>query len=79
MTDIRTLDLNLLKTLDALLDERSVTRAAQRLAASAPDLVQMVPPVTLSGFSKTLAWHERSHRDAGHRWLRALLFATLSS
>ena len=51
----------------------------QRLAASAPDLVQMVPPVTLSGFSKTLAWHERSHRDAGHRWLRALLFATLSS
>lgn len=51
----------------------------QRLAASAPDLVQMVPPVTLSGFSKTVAWHERSHRDAGHRWLRALLFATLSS
>lgn len=32
MTDLRTLDLNLLKTLDALLDECSVTRAAQRLA-----------------------------------------------
>jgi hypothetical protein len=30
--DLRTLDLNLLKTLDALLDERSVTRAAARLA-----------------------------------------------
>jgi len=30
--DIRTLDLNLLKTLDALLDERSVTRAASRLS-----------------------------------------------
>lgn len=28
-SDIRTLDLNLLKTLDALLDERSVTRAAR--------------------------------------------------
>lgn len=30
--DIRTLDLNLLKALDALLDEGSVTRAAQRLS-----------------------------------------------
>ena len=28
--DLRTLDLNLLKTLDALLDERSVTRTAAR-------------------------------------------------
>lgn len=32
MRDIRALDLNLLKTLDALLDERSVTKAATRLA-----------------------------------------------
>jgi DNA-binding transcriptional LysR family regulator len=29
--DIRYLDFNLLKALDALLDERSVTRAAERL------------------------------------------------
>lgn len=33
--DIRTLDLNLLKALDALLDEGSVTRAAQRLSDAA--------------------------------------------
>jgi DNA-binding transcriptional LysR family regulator len=31
-SDIRNLDLNLLKALDALLDERSVTRAATRLS-----------------------------------------------
>jgi hypothetical protein len=31
-SDIRNLDLNLLKALDALLDERSVTRAAARLS-----------------------------------------------
>lgn len=31
-SDIRNLDLNLLKALDALLDERSVTRAAARHA-----------------------------------------------
>lgn len=34
--DIRNLDLNLLKTLDALLDERSVTRAATRLSLTQP-------------------------------------------
>jgi DNA-binding transcriptional LysR family regulator len=34
--DIRTFDLNLLRTLDALLDERSVTRAAVRLGLTQP-------------------------------------------
>ncbi|HET6969905.1 MAG TPA: LysR family transcriptional regulator [Phenylobacterium sp.] len=36
MTDIRSVDLNLLRTLDALLDERSVTRAAARLRLTQP-------------------------------------------
>ncbi|GAA6132690.1 LysR family transcriptional regulator [Halopseudomonas sabulinigri] len=36
MRDIRTLDLNLLKTLDALLDEGSVTKAAERLSLTQP-------------------------------------------
>ncbi|KAA9001264.1 LysR family transcriptional regulator [Affinibrenneria salicis] len=42
LTDVRTLDLNLLKTLDALLDERSVTRAAQRLALTQPAVSGML-------------------------------------
>ena len=42
MADIRTLDLNLLKTLDALLDECSVTRAAQRLALTQPAVSGML-------------------------------------
>ncbi|MBZ0060286.1 MULTISPECIES: LysR family transcriptional regulator [unclassified Leclercia] len=41
-TDIRTLDLNLLKTLDALLDERSVTRAAARLSLTQPAVSGML-------------------------------------
>ena len=41
-SDIRTLDLNLLKTLDALLDERSVTRAAQRLSLTQPAVSGML-------------------------------------
>jgi DNA-binding transcriptional LysR family regulator len=36
MADIKTLDLNLLKAFDALMDERSVTRAATRLALTQP-------------------------------------------
>jgi len=41
-SDIRNLDFNLLKTLDALLDERSVTRAAQRLALTQPAVSGML-------------------------------------
>ncbi|WP_116291256.1 LysR family transcriptional regulator [Enterobacter hormaechei] len=40
--DLRTLDLNLLKTLDALLDERSVTRAAAHLALTQPAVSGML-------------------------------------
>lgn len=40
--DMRTLDLNLLKALDALLDEGSVTRAAQRLSLTQPAVSGML-------------------------------------
>lgn len=42
MRDIRTLDLNLLKALDALLDERNVTRAAARLGVTQPAMSGML-------------------------------------
>ncbi len=42
MRDIRTVDLNLLKALDALLDERSVTKAAARLALTQPAVSGML-------------------------------------
>lgn len=42
MRDIRTLDLNLLRALDALLDECSVTRAAERLALTQPAVSGML-------------------------------------
>lgn len=40
--DIRTLDLNLLRALDALLDERSVTKAAERLGLTQPAVSGML-------------------------------------
>ena len=42
MRDIRSLDFNLLKALDALLDERNVTRAAERLGVTQPALSGML-------------------------------------
>lgn len=30
-----------------------------------------------SGFTKILAWHERTQRDPGHRWVRSLIVETL--
>jgi len=41
-SDIRNFDLNLLKALDALLDERSVTKAAQRLSLTQPAVSGML-------------------------------------
>lgn len=42
MKDIRTLDLNLLKALDALLDEQNVTRAASKLNVTQPAMSCML-------------------------------------
>ncbi len=42
MADIRTIDLNLLVVLDALLDERNVSRAARRLALTQPTVSGML-------------------------------------
>lgn len=42
MRDIKNIDLNLLKALDALLDERSVTRAAARLSLTQPAMSGML-------------------------------------
>lgn len=42
MRDLHHLDLNLLKTLDALLDERNVTRAAERLSITQPAVSAML-------------------------------------
>jgi DNA-binding transcriptional LysR family regulator len=41
-SDIRAIDLNLLRTLDALLDERNVTKAAQRLSLTQPAVSGML-------------------------------------
>ncbi|MFP6562476.1 LysR family transcriptional regulator [Paraburkholderia sp. B3] len=47
-----------------------------RLTSHADGLVQFEPPLDIPGFTKYAVWHERRHHDAGHRWVRELLFRT---
>ena len=46
-----------------------------RLVAGMNDLMVFDPPIEVPGFTKVAAWHERTHRDVAHRWLRELLFS----
>lgn len=51
----------------------------RRLVADLDGLVLCEPPLAIPGFTKVLAWHERTHRDPGQRWLRALLVQTCAT
>jgi len=55
-----------------------VVTLASRVADvfAAPFKLAMLPsPVALAPFTTQLVWHERTHHDAGHRWLRQQLLA----
>lgn len=49
-----------------------------RLTVGVEKMAIQAPPLVIPGFTKILAWHDRTHRDAGHRWLRALFTALFS-
>jgi DNA-binding transcriptional LysR family regulator len=49
----------------------------RRLAIPNVGLTTLEPPVEIPGFRKTLTWHERTHRDAAHRWVRSLMVETV--
>lgn len=58
-----------------------VATLADRVAqvfASTLDLVTMPPPLAIPKFRIAASWHERSHHDAAHKWLREQLLAVAS-
>lgn len=63
---------------DILMNSDLIAVVPLRLARYQTDLRIMAPPVEIPGFSKTLVWHERTHRDAGHEWIRSLLLETIN-
>lgn len=59
-----------------LVESDLVLTLAERVARTFAGLLPLVtaePPIELSGFTMTLAWHERTQADPGQAWLRGLL------
>jgi DNA-binding transcriptional LysR family regulator len=61
---------------EALRATDMVAVVPRRLVAGIDGLALLKPPLDIPGFTKIAAWHDRTHRDPGHRWIRALLFET---
>lgn len=44
----------------------------QRLVRQQDNLTVVAMPLEVPGFTKSMAWHERTHRNLAHQWIRAL-------
>ncbi|MFM0737304.1 LysR family transcriptional regulator [Paraburkholderia xenovorans] len=47
-----------------------VAMLPERLVRDASELRVVEPPVAIPGYEMAMLWHERSHRDPAHQWLR---------
>ena len=48
----------------------------ERLISNLPNLKHFELPLKIQGFTKTLIWHERTHKDPAYRWVRELIEKT---
>ncbi len=64
--------------LSAVASSDLVAMLPQRLVAARTDLQGFEPPLDVPGFAMGMSWHERLHRDPGHRWLREQVLAAVS-
>jgi len=63
--------------LSALAGTDLVAMLPSRLVRGNPALKLVEPPVEVPGFEMAMFWHERSHRDPAHQWLREHLAASV--
>uniref|UniRef100_UPI000B142403 LysR substrate-binding domain-containing protein n=1 Tax=Variovorax boronicumulans TaxID=436515 RepID=UPI000B142403 len=54
-----------------------VAMLPERLARGAPGLRVVEAPLEVPGYEMAILWHERRHRDPGHRWLREQIARSL--
>jgi DNA-binding transcriptional LysR family regulator len=54
-----------------------VAMLPSRLVRDDPALQVVEPPLEVPGYEMCLLWHERSHRDPAHRWLRGFIAAAV--
>jgi DNA-binding transcriptional LysR family regulator len=47
-----------------------VAMLPERLVRNSPGLSVVEAPIGVAGYEMAMLWHERSHRDPAHRWLR---------
>lgn len=45
----------------------------ERLIGNLPNLKRFEPPLKIQGVTKTLIWHERTHKDPAYKWIRELI------
>lgn len=64
--------------ISALLASDLVAMLPERLARGNPALQVQEAPLAVPGFEMVMLWHERSHRDPAHQWLRAHIMASLA-
>ena len=64
---------------DILAISEMIAVVPARLAYTDPRMHVVSPPLPIAGFTKSMAWHERTHRDAAHQWLRNLVHETSQS
>ena len=56
--------------MSALASTDLVAMLPSRLVRDTSTLRVVEPPVNVPGFEMAMLWHERSHRDPAHQWLR---------
>nr|WP_315252313.1 LysR family transcriptional regulator [uncultured Duganella sp.] len=56
--------------MSALSSTDLVAMVPERLVRNNPALRVVAPPVEMPGYEMAMLWHERSHRDPAHQWLR---------
>ncbi|WP_229506851.1 LysR family transcriptional regulator [Pseudoduganella rivuli] len=61
----------------ALLSTDLVAMLPSRLVRGMPGLRVVAPPVDVRGYDMVMVWHERSHRDPAHQWLRSHIAASV--
>lgn len=63
---------------EVLLASDLVAVVPRRLVPQEQGLALIEPPLDIPGFTKVVAWHDRTHDHPGHRWARALMFEACS-
>jgi len=54
-----------------------VAMLPSRLVRDSPELKVVEPPIEVPGYEMSMLWHERSHRDPAHQWLREFIAASV--